>query len=154
MRTVVATHLVSIDNLHMKILFITSVSIITRDPKVSSRLFVDTLGLPLQQDKGSDYMFSDKIDGSKHFGVWPLSEAAQACFGRKEWPTDRPIPQASIEFEVEDAESVANAAIELESKGYVLLHASRTEPWKQTIARLQTPEGAIIGISYAASLHN
>jgi catechol 2,3-dioxygenase-like lactoylglutathione lyase family enzyme len=137
----------------MKILFVASVSIITRDPKVSSRLFVDALGLPLQQDKGSDYIFSEQIEGSKHFGVWPLADAAQACFGRKEWPTDRPIPQASIEFEVEDAESVVSAATELESKGYVLLHASRTEPWKQTIARLQTPEGAIIGISFAPSLH-
>jgi catechol 2,3-dioxygenase-like lactoylglutathione lyase family enzyme len=137
----------------MKILFVASVSIITRDPKVSSRLFVDTLGLPLQQDKGSDYIYSDKIVGSKYFGVWPLSDAAQACFGRKEWPADRPIPQASVEFEVEDAESVASATTELESKGYVLLHGSRTEPWKQTIARLQTPEGAIIGISYAPSLH-
>jgi catechol 2,3-dioxygenase-like lactoylglutathione lyase family enzyme len=137
----------------MKILFVASVSIITRDPKVSSRLFVDTLGLPLQQDKGSDYIYSDKIEGSKHFGVWPLSDAAQACFSRKEWPADRPIPQASVEFEVEDAESVSSATTELESKGYVLLHGSRTEPWKQTIARLQTPEGAIIGISYAPSLH-
>jgi len=138
----------------MKILFIASVSIITRDPTVSSRLFIDTLGLPLRQDKGSDYIFSEKIEGSKHFGLWPLSDAAQACFGRKEWPADRPIPQASVEFEVEDAESVASAATELESKGYVLLHGSRTEPWQQTIARLQTPEGAIIGISYASSLHN
>jgi catechol 2,3-dioxygenase-like lactoylglutathione lyase family enzyme len=149
----VARALASIDNLDMKILFIASVSIITRDPKISSRLFVDALGLPLQQDKESDYIYSEKIEGSKHFGVWPLSDAAQACFGRKDWPTDRPIPQASVEFEVEDAESVASAAAELESKGYVLLHASRTEPWKQIIARLQTPEGAIIGISYASSLH-
>lgn len=150
---VVAGHLVSIDNLDMKILFVASVSIITRDPKVSSRLFVDTLGLPLRQDQGSDYFYSEKIEGSKHFGVWPLTEAAQACFGRKDWPADRPIPQASFEFEVENAESVASAATELESKGYVLIHGSRTEPWKQTIARLQTPEGAIIGISYAPSLH-
>jgi hypothetical protein len=106
--------------------------------------------LPLQQDKGSDYIFSEQIEGSKHFGVWPLSDAAQACFGSKEWPADRPIPQASVESEVEDAESVASAATELESKRYVLLHASRTEPWSQTIAHLQTPEGAIIGISYRA----
>ena len=95
MRTV-ARDLASIDNLHMKILFIASVSIITRDPKISSRLFVDALGLPLQQDKESDYIYSEKIEGSKHFGVWPLSDAAQACFGRKDWPTDRPIPKRAL----------------------------------------------------------
>jgi hypothetical protein len=49
--------------------------------------------------------------------------------------------------------SVASAAKELQSSGYVLLHDVRTEPWGQTIARIQTPEGAIIGISYAPSLH-
>ncbi len=137
----------------MKILFIASVSIITQDLQESSRLLVETLGLPLQKDKTSAYMYSERIGGSKHFGVWPLSDAAQACFGTKQWPTDRPVPQASVEFEVEDAEGVGRAAAELESKGYALLHGSRTEPWNQTITRLQTPEGLIIGISYAASLH-
>ncbi len=137
----------------MKILFIASVSIITQNPEESWRFFVETLGLPLQKDKTSDYVYSEKIEGSKHFGVWALSDAAQACFGTKQWPVDRTVPQASVEFEVENAESVAIAAAELESKGYALLHGSRTEPWKQTIARLQTPEGMIIGISYASTLH-
>jgi hypothetical protein len=34
------------------------------------------------------------------------------------------------------------------------LHPAREEPWGQTVARLQSPEGAIIGISYAPSLHD
>jgi len=29
--------------------------------------------------------------------------AAQACFGTLEWPAERTVPQASIEFEVESA---------------------------------------------------
>ncbi len=137
----------------MKVLFITSVSIITQDLQGSWRFFVEVLGLPLHRDKTTDYIYSEKIEGSKHFGVWPLSEAAQACFGTRRWPPDRPIPQASIEFEVENAECVASAVVELQSKGYAVLHGSRMEPWEQTIARLQTPEGMLIGISYAPSLH-
>ena len=137
----------------MKILFIASVSIITLDPEVSSKLFVNTLHLPLEKSEGSDYFFSEKIEGSKHFGVWPLSEAAQACFGQETWPANRPVPQASIEFEVGDAKVVEDAAVELQTRGYTLIHASRTEPWGQTIARLQTAEGAIIGISYAPWFH-
>lgn len=39
------------------------------------------------------------------------------------------------------------------STGYELLHAAREEPWGQTVARLQSPEGAIVGISYVPSLH-
>ena len=46
-----------------------------------------------------------------------------------------------------------DAARELESRGYSLLHAARTEPWGQTVARLLSQEDAILGISYAPSLH-
>ena len=54
--------------------------------------------------------------------MWPLTQAAQACFGRPEWPAEIPFPQASIEFEVTDAKAVASAARELVSLGYSLLH--------------------------------
>ena len=137
----------------MKILFIASVAIITPEPAESRKLFMETLGLPLKRHEGDDYYFSESIGGSKHFGVWPLSQAAQACFGTTVWPSDRPIPHACFEFEVADKESVATAAEELQSKGYLLLHSVRTEPWGQTIARVQTAEGAIIGISYAPWMH-
>ena len=137
----------------MKILFITSVAIITPNLSESRRLFVDTLGLPLKAHENDDYYFSQDIAGSKHFGVWPLSKAAEACFSTREWPSDRPIPHASFEFEVADKQSVASAAKELQARGYALLHDVHTEPWGQTIVRLQTSEGAIVGISYAPSMH-
>jgi catechol 2,3-dioxygenase-like lactoylglutathione lyase family enzyme len=134
----------------MKIVFIASMAIVASDPAVSRRLFVDTLGLPLQ---GDDYIHSEQIDGSKHFGVWPLRQAAEACFGSPAWPTDLPIPQASIEFEVENEQAVHDAARELEARGYRLLHDARSEPWGQTVARFLSHEGAILGISYAPWLH-
>lgn len=137
----------------MKILFITSVAVITPNPAESRKLFINTLGLPLKHPEGDDYYFSASIEGSKHFGLRPLSQAAEACFSTKDWPLDRPVPHASFEFEVADKESVASAAKELQSSGYTLLHDVRTEPWGQTIARIQTPEGTIIGISYAPSMH-
>jgi catechol 2,3-dioxygenase-like lactoylglutathione lyase family enzyme len=138
----------------MQILFVSSMAIIAQDPTASRKLFIDTLGLPLEAAPGDDYFHSEKIGGSKHFGVWPLSQAAEACFGTPEWPSDRPIPQASVEFEVENQAAVALAAQELENKGYTLLHGPRTEPWGQTVARLLSQEGAILGISYAPSLHD
>jgi hypothetical protein len=58
-------------------------------------------------------LHSEAIDGSRSFGVWPLTQATQACFGAPEWPADRPVPQASIEFEVVDADNVQAAAEEL-----------------------------------------
>jgi hypothetical protein len=98
------------------------------------------------------YLHSEDIDGSKSFGVWPLSQAAKACFSTPEWPAARPVPQASIEFEVADADSVQVAAEELTLKGFTLLHGARVQPWGQTVARLQSPEGLIIGVSYAPVL--
>lgn len=137
----------------MKILFISSMAVITPDPARSRELFVNALGLPLKRHEGDDYFFSEEIEGSRHFGVWPLAQAAEACFGTREWPADRTIPQACVEFEVEDLDSVATAARELEERGYALLHGARTESWGQTVARLLTFEGVIVGISYAPWMH-
>jgi catechol 2,3-dioxygenase-like lactoylglutathione lyase family enzyme len=137
----------------VKILFIASFAVITADPPVSRHLYVDALGLPLQADDTGDYLFSGDIAGSKHFGVWPLSQAAQACFGSTQWPSERPVPQASVEFEVEDEAAVAAAEAELTEAGFDLLHAAKTEPWGQVVVRFQTTEGVIMGISYAPWMH-
>jgi catechol 2,3-dioxygenase-like lactoylglutathione lyase family enzyme len=137
----------------MRIEFIASVAVIATDPPESRRLYVDALGLPLESIEGGEYVHSESIDGSKHFAVWPLAQAAQSCFGTEEWPADRPVPQASFEFEVEDASAVNDAAGELEAKGFTLIHGAREEPWGQTVARLQSAEGLIVGISYAPALH-
>jgi catechol 2,3-dioxygenase-like lactoylglutathione lyase family enzyme len=136
----------------MEILFIASVAVITPDPSRSRELYVGALGLPLEGGPG-DYLHSEHIGGAKHFGIWPLSQAAEACFGTSEWPAAYPVPQASVEFEVADAAAVADAATELEAGGHRLLHGSRTEPWGQTVARLLSPEGLVVGISYAPWLH-
>ena len=137
----------------MHIEFIASMAIITPDPAASRTLYVDALGLPLEAAAGSEYFHSENIAGAKHFGVWPLAEAAQACFGAAEWPPDVTVPQASIEFEVADPAAVAGAAAELRDAGFELLHDAREEPWGQTVARLLSAEGLVVGVSYAPQLH-
>lgn len=136
----------------MDVLYITSVAVITADPPQSRKLFIDALGLPLEGE-GNGYYSSEHVAGSKHFGIWPLTEAAQACFGTAEWPADRVVPQASIEFEVADTQAVAAAGDELQRRGFELIHPARTEPWGQTVARVLTGDGLILGISYAPALH-
>lgn len=138
----------------MRILFISSMAVVAPDPIGSRKLFVEALGLPLKRHEGDEYYFSESIDGSKHFGIWPLSQAAEACFGTQDWPADYAIPQACIEFEVEDLASVSAVARELQAKGYSMLHDARTEPWGQTVTRLLTSEGLIVGISYAPWMHD
>jgi catechol 2,3-dioxygenase-like lactoylglutathione lyase family enzyme len=138
----------------MDIQFISSVSVITPDAAVSRKLYMDALGLPLEPaSPGDEYHYTDKVDGCKHFGVWPLSQAAEACFGAPRWPADRPVPQVSIEFDLASTEAIDDAVGELEGRGFQLVHGARTEPWGQTIARLQAPEGAIVGVSYTPWMH-
>jgi catechol 2,3-dioxygenase-like lactoylglutathione lyase family enzyme len=137
----------------MDVLFVSSVAVVSADPPASRKLFIDALGLPLEQHPGDDYYSSEKVPGVKHFGVWPLSQAAESCFGTKEWPADRVVPQASIEFEVGSKELVEAGAQELATQGHVLLHPTREEPWGQTVARVLSPEGVIVGISYAPWMH-
>ena len=137
----------------MDVQFVASFAVITPEPLESRKLYVDALGLPLRQVDG-DYYASESIGGCKHFGVWPLRQAAQACFGTAEWPADRPVPQASVEFELANAEAVQEAAAELEAQGFSLLHPTREEPWGQTVSRILSREGLIVGLSYAPWLHD
>jgi catechol 2,3-dioxygenase-like lactoylglutathione lyase family enzyme len=137
----------------MQIEFIASFAVVTPDVTASRELYVEALGLPLTHADGDDYLHSGDIEGSKHFGVWPLAQAAQACFGSAEWPAGTPVPQASVEFECADADAVQEAADELSGRGYALLHGARVEPWGQTVARLLSPEHVIVGLSFVPSFH-
>jgi len=132
----------------MEVLFVTGFSPIVSDRQASRAFYIDALQLQLDHEEG-DYVFADSLDGVKHLGLWPLWQAAQTCFGTDEWPAEVPIPQATIEFEVRD---VASAAHELEARGYELVHPPKTEPWGQTIARLLSPEGLLVGVSHVPSL--
>ena len=134
----------------MDVQFVASVAPIVRDTRAARAFYADALGLSFEGGEG-DYVYTEKLDGTKHFGLWPLSEAATACFGRTEWPSEIPVPQASIEFEVAD---VAAAAEELKAKGYRLIHEARTEPWKQITARLLSPEGLLVAVCYTPSFHD
>jgi catechol 2,3-dioxygenase-like lactoylglutathione lyase family enzyme len=137
----------------MDVRFVAGFAVITSDPAGDKDLFVETLGLPLRpsvSDPESAYVYSEEVAGAKHLGVWPLTEAAQTCFGQPTWPDTHPVPQATIEFEVDDVES---AAQELVDRGYRLVHPTRTEPWKQVIARFQAADGLLLGVCFTPWLH-
>jgi uncharacterized glyoxalase superfamily protein PhnB len=85
----------------------------------------------------------------KTFGLWPLSQAAESCFGKDAWPTDVPTPQAWLEFDVDD---VDKATAELESRGYRMLVKGRKEPWGQTVTRFLSPEGLLIGMTFTPAM--
>jgi len=127
----------------MKVLFIAGFGPVTADPEVSRRLYEDALGITFKTEDG-DYRHTEALKGANSFAVWPLYQAAESCFGTKEWPSDLPRPQAWLEFDVDD---VAAATREMESLGYRLLVSNRTEPWGQVVSRLLSPEGLLVGLT-------
>lgn len=136
----------------MDILFVAGFAPISSDPATSNPFYRDALGLPLETVNG-DYIAVDGFAGTKHLGIWPLAEAANSCFGTPEWPEDLPVPQATIEFELADADAVSAAVTELEAGGHRMVHGTRTEPWGQTIARLLDPSGLLVGLCHTPWLH-
>jgi catechol 2,3-dioxygenase-like lactoylglutathione lyase family enzyme len=135
----------------MKIECIAGFATITSDKAASAALYRDGLGLEFKQM--DDYLYTDGVEGAKHFGIWPLELAALSCFGRDEWPADLPVPQATIEYELADIAAVETAVLELKARGIEFVHEMRTEPWGQTLARFLSPEGLLIGLSFAPWLH-
>ena len=68
------------DTCAMDVRFVAGFAVITTDPVRDKGLFVKTLGLPLRPPVSvpdSEYLYSEDVAGAKHFGVWPLNEAAQ-----------------------------------------------------------------------------
>ena len=131
----------------MNVLFISGFGPIVLEMDAAQAFYAGALGLPLTGD--ATYLSTTEVAGVKQFALWPLSAAAQSCFGAGEWPRDMPAPQGWVEFDVDD---VAAATAELEAKGYRVLVANKTEPWGQTVSRLLGPEGLLVGITYTPDL--
>ena len=132
----------------MNIEFVASFSPIVEDLAGARAFYGETLGIAFEGDT-EDYAFTERLDGVKHLGLWPLSAAADACFGTPSWPADLPRPQASIEFEVAD---VAAATQELLAVGHQVLHEPRTEPWGQTVARFLSADGLLVAVCHTPHL--
>jgi len=127
-----------------KVLFIAGFGPIVREPAESRKLYGQALGIQFKEEVGG-YLHTAELDGAKHFALWPLPQAAQSCFGKDAWPAEIPVPQAWLEF---DVDSVEKATAELESRGYRMLLKNKKEPWGQTVSRLLSPEGLLIGVTF------
>jgi catechol 2,3-dioxygenase-like lactoylglutathione lyase family enzyme len=132
----------------MKVLFVAGFGPIVSDRQESAAFYRERLGLSFQEE-ADGYLHTEALEGVKTFALWPLSQAAQSCFGVSEWPADLPAPTSWLEFDVED---VAQASGELQAQGYQLLLAVKKEPWGQTVTRLLSPEGILVGLTYTPSM--
>ena len=132
----------------VKILFVAGFGPIVRDTAQSRRLYSDILGITFKEEKG-EYLHTEALKGAKSFALWPLSQAAHSCFGKDSWPSDMPVPQAWLEF---DVANVQDATSILASRGYRILVNNKKEPWGQTVSRFISPEGLLVGITCTPAL--
>jgi Glyoxalase-like domain len=133
---------------NVKILFIAGFGPIVREKTKSRKLYNKVLGISFKEETG-EYLHTEAVQGAKTFALWPLSQAAQSCFGKDSWPNNIPAPQAWLEF---DVESVEKATAELESQGYRMLVKDKKEPWGQIVSRFISPEGLLVGITFTPSM--
>ena len=130
------------------VLFVAGFGPIVRDIAASRKLYGEALGIAFKEETGG-YLHTGDLKGAKEFALWPLSQAAQSCFGKDSWPENIPAPQAWLEFDVDNVE---NATANLESRGYRMLVKNKIEPWGQTVSRFISPEGLLVGVTFTPSL--
>jgi catechol 2,3-dioxygenase-like lactoylglutathione lyase family enzyme len=136
----------------MQISFVAGFGPIVRDPDAARAFWADGLGIAFDE-AAPGYFTNDSLDGVKAFAMWPLSQAAEATFGTPEWPADLPVPQAWLELDVASADAVASAIEELRAKGHRVLRGAHEEPWGQTTARVLSPEGLLVGVTFTPWMH-
>jgi len=136
----------------MKPAFVAGFGPIVRDTDASRTFWGEGLGIKLEE-ASPGYWTNDDLEGVKAFALWPLSQAAESCFGTDAWPADLPEPQAWMELDVETADDVAPATAQMAERGHRILINAKLEPWGQTVSHLLSPEGILVGIVYTPWMH-
>jgi len=134
----------------IKVLFVSGFGPIVRDMGASRKLYRENLAIPFKEE-GGGYLHTEALQGVKTFALWPLSQAAESCFGQSSWPDGVPAPHAWLEF---DVASVESATAELEAQGYRMLIKNKKEPWGQTVSRLLDPDGVLVGLTFTPSMRD
>jgi hypothetical protein len=102
---------------NIKVLFIAGFGPIVGEATASRKLYSQMLDISFKEETGG-YLHTEALKGANTFALWPLSQAAQSCFGKDSWPKEVPAPQAWLELDVDNVEK---ATVELESQGYRML---------------------------------
>ena len=134
----------------IEVKFIAGFGPIVHEAASSRKLYVGDLAISFKEEAGG-YLHTEALDGAKTFALWPLSQAAHSCFGLDDWPAGVPVPQAWLEFEVDDVEQ---ATAVLEQRGYQVLIRNQKEPWGQVVSRFLSPEGLLTALTFTPSLRD
>jgi hypothetical protein len=114
---------------------------VIQDGEPGEKLYLEDPGIHFEVVYGD--RFTKHLAGARHFSLMPLSRLAESLFGDPTWPNEVTVPQAWMEFEVDD---IDGATKELEERGYDLLVRAREQPWGQVLTRLLAPGGLMVSV--------
>ena len=83
----------------------------------------------------------------------PFVRVPTIAFGGDIVPEEEETLRAWLEFDLESADAVAPAAAAMTERGHRLLKEATEEPWGQTVARLLSPDGLLVGLTYTPWMH-
>ena len=132
----------------IRVLFVAGFGPIVRDRNAGRKLYGQTLNISFKEEQGG-YLHTEGLKGVGSFAMWPLDQAAHSCFGTHVWPDNTPVPQAWLEFDVEDIEG---ATAKLESRGCRMLIKNKKEPWGQTVSRFLDSDGILVGLTFTPAM--
>lgn len=66
---------------NIKVLFIAGFAPIVREATASRKLYNQILDIGFKEENDG-YLRTEALKGAKSFALWPLSQAAQSCFGK------------------------------------------------------------------------
>jgi catechol 2,3-dioxygenase-like lactoylglutathione lyase family enzyme len=115
---------------------------VVEDMEGAVEFYRDVLGLDVEYEAGSGYGLV-KMPGILHFGLWSRTAAAVATFGDSSAVNRVPLG-FSVGFEVDSVEAGSR---DLESRGWSIVQAPKTEPWGQVTSRFFSASGALCEIS-------
>jgi hypothetical protein len=83
------------DESELKVPFVAGFGPIVDDAASSRAFYADVVALPLEaMPHDPRNLHRESLSGVRHFAFWPLSTAAESCFGTAAWPDDTPAPHA------------------------------------------------------------
>ena len=112
------------------------------DMEAAVKFYRDVLGLNVEHESGTGYGLV-QMPGILHFGLWSRTAAAIATFGDSS-AVDRIPLGFSVGFEVDAVEAGGR---DMESKGWSIAQAPKTEPWGQQTSRFFSAGGALCEIA-------
>ena len=137
----------------MEIEFVASFAVITPDPATSRKLYLDALGLPLEGADGPRLHPHREHRRRQALRRLAARAGGGGLLRRQDWPEDTPVPQAASSSRSPSPEAVDAGGRRSCARPATSSCTRHARSRGARPSRGCSPEGLIVGISYAPWMH-